>query len=133
MTTGQMVLRKWITALAVCVAIFVEPCEIARASDQQMVADVSCVVVGMRMIQMAAPQQRAAGLMVATYYLGRLDGRAPDAVVRRLIEREAASMTVAAFRANATRCGKALTAKGQEIEKIAANLSSKEQSGTAKK
>jgi hypothetical protein len=83
------------------------------------------------MVQTAAPQQRTAALMLAAYYLGRLDNRAPDAEVERLIEREAEKMTEAEYRAGATRCGKALTLKGQEIQKIGADLTHKAQGSAA--
>lgn len=83
------------------------------------------------MVQMAAPQQRTAALMLTAYYLGRLDSRAPDAEVERLIEREAEKMTEAEYRAGTTRCGKALTLKGQEIQKIGADLTHKAQGGAA--
>lgn len=108
-------------------------CEAARASDPQMIADVDCVVVGLRMVQMSIPQQQSAGLMLAIYYLGRLDGRASDAEMEELIERDAEKMTAVEFRANAIRCGKALTLKGQEIQKIGADLSGKAQGGATPK
>ena len=72
-------------------------------------------------------------MMLAVYYLGRLDSGAPDAEVEGLIEKEAREMTEAEFRANAVRCGKALTLKGQEIQKIGADLSGKAQGGAAPK
>jgi hypothetical protein len=62
-----------------------------------------------------------------------LDGRAPDTEVEGLIEREAEKMTAAEFRSNAVRCGKALTLKGQEIQRIGADLSRKAQGGGAPK
>jgi hypothetical protein len=71
--------------------------------------------------------------MLAVYHLGRLDSRAPDAEVEGLIEKEAEKMTAAEFRANAVRCGKALTLKGQEIQKIASDLSRNAQGGSAPK
>ena len=108
--------------MMVCMLLAFGLCEQAHASDRQMVSDVRCVVVGLRMIQMTMPQQRAAGMMVAMYYLGRLDGRTPHADIERLIEREVDEMKPAEFRANAARCGKALALKGQELQKIGAEL-----------
>lgn len=105
----------------------------AEAANRYALSDVRCVVVGLRMVEMPVSQQRTAGMMLAIYYLGRLDGRAPDAEVEGLIEREAERMTAAEFRANAVRCGKALTLKGQEIQKIGADLSRKAQGGAAPK
>lgn len=103
------------------------------ASELQIVSDVRCVVVGLRMAQMTVPQQRAAGMMLAVYYLGRLDGRAADAEVEELIKKEAGKMTTAEFRSNAVRCGKALTLKGQEIQKVGADLFRKAQGGAPPK
>ena len=40
-------------------------------------------------------------------------------------------MTEAEYRAGTTRCGKALTLKGQEIQKIGADLTHKAQGGAA--
>jgi hypothetical protein len=107
------------------VGIFVGLWQTGFASDRQAVADVSCLVVGMRMIQMTAPQQRAAGMMIAVYYLGRLDGEGQETGLERLIETEAKKMTEPEFRANAVRCGKAFSLRGQEMQKIGADLTRK--------
>lgn len=77
------------------------------------------------MTELSVPEQQSAGLMLAAYYLGRLDSVAADAEVERLIEREREKMTAEQFRQNAIRCGKALTAKGQELQKFSADLSRK--------
>ena len=103
------------------------------ASNHQVASDVRCVVVGLRMMQMTAPQQQGAGTMVTLYYLGRLDSRVPDAEADGLIESEAEKMTAAEFRANAVRCGKAFSLRGKEIQKIGADLSRKAQGGAAPK
>lgn len=106
-------------------------CEAAPSSDLAIVADADCVVTGLRMVQMSTPQQQSSGLMLAIYYLGRLDGRASGVEIDALIENDAEKMTAAEFRANAVRCGKALTLKGQEIQKIGIDLAHK--SGAASK
>lgn len=103
------------------------------ASDLQAVSDARCVVVGLRMMQMTAPQQQGAGTLLALYYLGRLDGRTPDAEADGLIEGEAEKMTAAEFRADAARCGKGFALRGKEIQKISADLSGKTQGGAAPK
>src|SRR5690349_6050915 len=97
----------------------------SNAVNSYAVSDVRCVVVGLRMAEMNEPQKRAAGTMLALYYLGRLDVRSTDSELEGLVEREAETMTQASFRANAARCGKQLTLKGQEIQKIGADLSNK--------
>jgi hypothetical protein len=108
--------------MLVCILIGTGFCDQAHAEDRQVYADVDCVVVGLHMVQMASQQQSSVGLMLAIYYLGRLDGRVPDSQVKQLIETEAKKMNPPEFRANAVRCGKALTARGQEIQEIGADL-----------
>lgn len=108
-------------------------CQEVFASNQQVTSDVRCVVVGLRMMQMTAPQQRGAGTMVTLYYLGRLDSRVPEAEGDGLIESEAEKMTAAEFRANAVRCGKAFSLRGKAIQKIGVDLSRKVQGGAAPK
>jgi hypothetical protein len=119
-----------VAAILAAVGMLIGACETVCASDRQVVADVRCVVVGLRMVQMA-PQQRTAALMLAAYYLGRLDSRVSDSEVEELIEQEAEKMSAAEFRAGATRCGKALTIKGEEIREVGAYLSRKAQQGGA--
>jgi len=118
-----LMMRDWGVSIMVSLALTMGLCDKSYASDPQSLADVRCVVVGMRMIEMAAPDQRAAGMMIATYYFGRLDSSLPDDGGERLIELEAVKMTLAEFRTNAARCGEAIQKKGQEIQKIGAILS----------
>lgn len=101
----------------------------AAADDRKQLADVRCIVVAMRTFSEGTPQQRSAEMMLAMYYFGRLDAEARGIDIARLIERETAKMTAAKLRANATRCGKALVEKGQEIQKIGLNLSRKGRAG----
>lgn len=114
-----------VATILVVIVLALSLCGRAHASDRQTISDADCVVVGMRIVQMTEPQQRTAGLLLATYYLGRLDVRLPAADSERLIESEARKMTVAEFRANATRCGKVLTLRGQELQKIDDDLTHK--------
>lgn len=119
MTRGHaIVIWDCLRVTAVCMALALALFGRAAASDGQTIADVRCVVVGIRMIEMTAPQQRAAGMMLAVYYLGRLDAGSQYAHTDRLIEQEARKMTSTEFRADAVRCGEALQSKGAEIQRI---------------
>lgn len=122
-------LGRIIVAMA-CVLLATGIFEKAHASDRQAVTYVRCVVVGLRMIQMTMPAQRAAGMMLAMYYLGRLDSRASHADIEKLIEREGGRMNSMEFRASAAWCGKALARDGKEIQKISAALIRKGQDET---
>ena len=57
-----------------------------RATDHEVLADARCVVVAMKMATLNNPQQRSTGVMLAIYYLGRLDGRSLHTDTERLIE-----------------------------------------------
>lgn len=129
--TTTVLIRK--TAVkAVSVAVFIGFSAGVCASEQQTSSNVSCAVVGLRMIQATDPQQSSAGMMLAVYYLGRLDERLSEADSERMIRSEAKKMTSAEFRSAATRCGKALSAKGLQIQRAGAYLSDGAQDGSKK-
>jgi hypothetical protein len=92
-----------------------------RAQDADTTGDIRCVVVALRISTMpAAPQQSA--VMLALYYIGRLDGRAPKLDLEDLIIKELGKMTAADYASEAQRCGGSLTEKGQQITKIGQDL-----------
>jgi hypothetical protein len=93
-----------------------------RAQNAETVADVRCVIVGMRMIEMTNQTYRASGMMATLYYIGRLDGRTPNLNLENLIFKELKTMTAVDYSAEAKRCGIALTARGQEITKMGKDL-----------
>ena len=55
-----------------------------RADDAAMKSNVHCLIVGFSMTQNADPGQQRNGLIVSTYYFGKLDGLAPTADLRKL-------------------------------------------------
>jgi hypothetical protein len=119
---GAVEILDWVVATIACIVLVAGFCGEAYASDSETSADVRCVVVGLRMANMTAQQSRAAGIVMATYYLGRLGSRSSHAEIEQLIESEAQKMTSEEFQTNVTRCGRALAAEGQEIQKITADL-----------
>lgn len=66
--------------------------------------------------------QKAAGLMLDLYYLGRLDGRDPHFDLENAIVAQLAKMTQADYAADARRCGRSLQAKGRQITMIGKDL-----------
>jgi hypothetical protein len=90
----------------------------ARAQDAEIIADVRCVIVGIRLAGMADPSQESAGTMLSLYYIGRLDGRAPKLDVEDLMIREISRMTTQDFASESKRCGASLTEKGRQITSI---------------
>jgi hypothetical protein len=94
----------------------------ARAGDEELVADVRCVIVGMQMGKLQDVAQQFSGMTVIFYYLGRIDALSPKPNVEDLIAQEIVKMTSAVLRTEAVRCGEALTEKGNEIQKIGRDL-----------
>lgn len=94
----------------------------AQAQSPETVADVRCVLVGMRFAQMPNPTLRTSGFMLALYYIGRLDGREPKLDIEKLIIDQVTNMTNADYAHEAVRCGTSLTTKGQQVTRIGQDL-----------
>ncbi len=94
----------------------------APAQDAETIADVRCVIVGMKFAGMADPTQRSAGMMLSMYYIGRLDGRVPKLDIEALMIKEISTMTTTDYGFEAKRCGASLTDKGQEITRIGKDI-----------
>lgn len=95
----------------------------ARAQDAETIGDVRCVVVGMKLGGSSNATQQSAGMMLALYYIGRLDGHVPDFDFESLLAKEAMKMTASEFKNEAGRCGGHLTQKGEQITKIGKDIS----------
>lgn len=90
----------------------------ASAQDAETIADIRCLIVGVKLAGMADPAQRLTGTMASLYYVGRLDGRVPTLDIEDLIIKEIAVMTTSDYGSEAKRCGASITDKGQEITRI---------------
>jgi hypothetical protein len=118
----SVVRRGWIIAILLCLALASGSSAKADTADAETLADARCVLVAMNMVATQAPQQRTAGMMVAMYYLGRLDAHAPRADIERLIKAEVWKITQEELKSDAVRCGRALQRKGHELQEIGAAL-----------
>jgi hypothetical protein len=94
----------------------------ARAQGAETIADVRCVIVGIRFAGMTDAAQHSAGMVLSMYYIGRLDGRAPKLDIEELIIKEVSAMTESDYGSEAKRCGGSLTAKGQEVTRIGKDI-----------
>lgn len=108
-------------------------CGVGQGADGRLRGDVDCIVVGLRMSQMSRAGQRAAGMLLTAYYLGRVNGDEPRVDVGSLIRTEANNMTPGEFGVNAIRCGKAFAAKGRDLQKIRMELARKASKDLSKK
>lgn len=96
-----------------------------RPAGPQTVADAQCMVVGARLAASSDPQQRMPGQMILMYYLGRIDGRSPNADLETLIKNETQRMTISDLQNAASRCGKEFSARGDEVVRIGKSLAAK--------
>jgi hypothetical protein len=94
----------------------------AQALDDDTIADVRCIVVGMRFSGLTDPNLKSAGTMLGLYYVGRIEGRTPKLDIEELLVSEAVKMTSADYGSEAQRCGGSLALKGQELTKIGNDL-----------
>ncbi|HEX5460399.1 MAG TPA: hypothetical protein VFX20_10550 [Steroidobacteraceae bacterium] len=90
----------------------------ADSANTQTTADAQCMVVGARLSASADPQEKIPGQMILMYYLGRIDGRSPDADLKTLLMNETQRMTQSELKNAATRCGKEFSARGEDIVRI---------------
>ena len=124
--------RGMVRAL-VCATLVSGALSRVHAADGQVDADARCIVVAMHIASLGTAVQRTAGMMIAMYYFGRLDGRAPHADVERLIENEAKKMSMVELRENAARCGQALQVRSREFASIGEDLARQAQGSVPSK
>ena len=94
----------------------------AMAQDADTVADVRCVAVGIRSAELPDSRQKSTGLLMALYFIGRLDGRDPKLDLETLLSEQLSKMTAADFTAEAARCGSSLASKGAQITHVGQDL-----------
>jgi hypothetical protein len=94
----------------------------ATAEEASVRADVRCVVVSLRIMELQDPTLQKAGYMSSLYFFGRLDGASPSLDLEEQIMKELTIMTPDDYKTEAVRCGGELTARGQAMQKIGANL-----------
>ena len=111
--------QHWLTLLVA--ALIIAPLQV-MAQDADTVADVRCVAVGIRSAELPDSREKSTGLLMALYFIGRLDGRNPKLDLEALLAEQLAKMTAADFAAEATRCSSSLATKGAQITKLGQDL-----------
>ena len=98
------------------------------ADDRSLMADVHCVIVGMQLAEASPSVQQSRGVLMAIYYLGRLDGQSKGADIEGLIVAEAGKMTSADYASETKRCDAGLTEKGLQITQLGQDLIARQRS-----
>ena len=99
------------------------------AQETVNIADIRCVVAGVKLSTAANSADQSRGFLLTLYYIGRLDGRAPKLDIENLLIAESSKMTSADDASEAKRCGAALAQKGGQITKIGKDLIESEKKG----
>jgi hypothetical protein len=94
----------------------------AEAQEAVNIADIRCVVVGMKLSEMVNSPDQSRGILLTLYYIGRLDGRVPQLDIENLLIEENSKMTSSDYASEAKRCGTGLAEKGQQITKVGKDL-----------
>ena len=96
----------------------------ADSANTQTTADAQCMVIGARLSASPDPQEKGPGQMILMYYLGRIDGRSPNADLKTLLNHETQSMKESDLKSAAARCSKEFAARGEDIVQIGKSLGS---------
>jgi hypothetical protein len=94
----------------------------AQEAEAVNIADIRCVVVGMKLAGATSSPDQSRGFLLTLYYIGRLDGRVPKLDIERLIIEETRMMADSDYASEEKRCGAGLAEKGQQITEIGKHL-----------
>jgi hypothetical protein len=109
--------RRSILLLLLVLAVFFAPPR-SVAADTNTVADIQCVVIGIRLSASSVEMQRRSGEMLLLYFLGRVQGRSPTIDLQGLMRNEANKMTSSQIDHATRRCGEELSTLGKQISEI---------------
>jgi len=109
-------MKNFLVAIAFC--CFCLPVRADPVTD-----DVRCYIVALQMISSQNSNTQMAAFMAHGYWLGRLDGRAPDMDIEAQVIAEIPNMTKPEFfQAEAARCGQVMIARGQAETKMGEDM-----------
>jgi len=94
----------------------------AHAADADNVADARCLVAALALTQSPDPQAKAFAPVASLYFVGRLDGRAPDLDLEAAVIKQVNAMSADELRSELQRCGGILQARGAKLKAIGADL-----------
>lgn len=93
----------------------------AKADDQALRADIRCTIVGVLMVDKGG-QAGSLGMLASLYFLGKVDGRVPDADLEKLMTEEILKMNPALVESEAKRCGAELSERGKNLKTIGGDI-----------
>jgi hypothetical protein len=85
-------------------------------------ADLSCLVASLHLMNSSVPEQSQAGIASFLYWLGRVDGGAPDLDLETRIANLSPAFTNEHLNAELVRCGTEMQTRGAEVQAIGDRL-----------
>ncbi len=95
----------------------------AAAEESDTTTELRCILLSGNMAGAKDPQARQAGMMMAFYFLGRLDKKYSAAALTDKLEAEAAGLDKEKLQAVVTTCGEQLRMRGAFLEDLGKKLS----------
>ena len=112
-------MRKCLAAALVAASISI--CNSATADP--ITDDLRCYIVTSQMLASENSADKLVAMMAHGYWLGRIDGRAPDLDLEERLIGELPNMTKSEFfRAEAVRCGQEMIARGKAVSAIGESM-----------
>lgn len=115
-----------LTAKLIAAACFIAALapQAARADVANFDPDLRCAAIGFAIVggPNATDQQRASGMLVAAYYVGKLQGRNPAINLEEELYQLSLHMTQADIATESGRCGQEFEALGRSMIEMGANL-----------
>jgi|SRR5215831_5185883 len=108
----------------IALVLFLSPPLAARAqsADANTTADIRCLITSLSLGKSNNETVKTAGFLASLYYLGRLDGGAPNVDLETRMIAEIEKMTPEELRSEAVRCGSTMQARGKAFSDIGSHL-----------
>ena len=97
----------------------------AHAQKPDIDGDLRCIALLSVAVGQAAPDKQGAMIAGAMYFIGRLDGKAPNTDLKAGIKRTIEGFTQEQAAADGQRCSAILAEKGQLLQGVGAELQTK--------
>lgn len=110
--------KGWVLAAGVAAALSGGSTALADA----LTPDLRCAAVTFAAITVVPENQKTSVSLAAIYFLGKLDGAAPNLDLETRLRAELAGMAAKDFQSEAARCGAELAKRGQDMQTLGAHL-----------
>jgi hypothetical protein len=119
---GMILTKRRGARLGIFMAILCLAAMPAHSQESPEIADIRCVIVGMRLSATSDSQMQSRGIFMTLYYMGRLRGRTPNIEIEAPLVKEAKKMGAGEFPPEEKRCVTDLAQAGELLTQIGKDL-----------